>query len=148
MSATFLQVFVHIVWSTFQRRPMLTDDVEKVVHAAIQDECRALKCPPVAIGGTADHVHVLVSLSASVSLATLVQQAKGVSAHLLTHRLAPAASFRWQRGYSAFSLRKTELDAVRQYVLHQKQRHHARALVSDWEIIDDIPGRPNSRSSR
>ena len=98
MSAPFADLFVHLVWSTFGRAPWISERLEKPLYAAIADKCRELRCPPLAIGGIADHVHLLIALSPTIAIAKLVKEVKGSSAHLVTHRLSPDAVFRWQGG--------------------------------------------------
>jgi REP element-mobilizing transposase RayT len=94
------------------------------------------------LGGTEDHVHLLVSLARDVSIATLIKDVKGSSAHFVTRHLKANPTFRWQRGYGAFSIRKTDIPTVRHYILHQKQHHRTNAITSDWEPRgdDQTPG--------
>jgi REP element-mobilizing transposase RayT len=95
-----------------------------------------------------DHVHLLVALAPTVSVARLVQQLKGSSAHFVAHILTPDAPFRWQGGYGAFTLRKADAPIVRRYVLGQKEHHAKRSLQPDWELTEEVPGgiakRPSS----
>ena len=136
MSATFGDLYVHLVWSTFGRAPWISERIEKPLYAAIAEKCRELRCPPLTIGGIADHVHLLIALSPAIAIATLVKEVKGSSAHLVTHRLSPDTVFRWQGGYGAFTLRKEDTPTVRRYILHQKTHHDTNTLCSEWEPSD------------
>jgi REP element-mobilizing transposase RayT len=138
MSATYADLFVHWVWGTFARAPTLSASIEGPLYAAMAEKCRELRCPPIAIGGMADHLHVLLALSPTIAVATLVKEIKGASAHLITHRLAPDTLFRWQTGYGAFTLRKSDTPTVRRYVLNQKEHHEKKTTNTEWEHFDAI----------
>lgn len=137
MRSSYSELFIHVVWATSGRISWIEESIEKPLYGAMAKKCRELRCPPIAIGGTTDHVHLLVGLSPSIAVATLVKEVKGVSAHLLTHCLLPNTSFRWQRGYSAFSMRKGDVEIVRGYIHHQKEHHRVRTVTSEWEPPDE-----------
>jgi putative transposase len=137
MGATYADMFLHLVWGTFARAPSISESIEGALYAAMAEKCRELRCPPLAIGGVTDHVHLLVALSPTVAVATLVKEIKGASAHLVTHRLAPGTVFRWQTGYGAFTLRKSDTPTVRRYVLDQKKHHGRDTTCSEWEQFED-----------
>jgi putative transposase len=137
MGTTYAEMYVHLVWTTSGRAPVIAADVERPLYAAMAEKCREFRCPPLAIGGMADHVHLLVALAPTIAVATLVKEIKGSSAHLISHRLAPDAVFRWQPGYGAFTLRKADMSTVRRYVLSQKEHHGKQTICAEWEQIDD-----------
>lgn len=138
MSATYADMFVHLVWGTFARAPALSASIEGPLYAAMAKKCRELRCPPLAIGGLPDHVHLLLALSPTIAVAMLVKEIKGASAHLITHRLAPDTLFRWQTGHGAFTLRKSDTPTVRHYVIHQKEHHDKKTTNTEWEHFDAI----------
>jgi putative transposase len=97
-----------------------------------------MRALPLAIGGVADHVHLLVRFPTSVSLARLVQQLKGSSSHLVNH-LHPEVRrrFRWQGGYSAFTLARRDVPAVSRYILRQEEHHRSRKLSPALESLPE-----------
>src|SRR4051794_37480960 len=99
MREPYTQLYVHLVWSTWDRQPLLTPELARAIYACMQAECRQLKVDVLAIGGTVDHVHRLVRIPTTVAIATLVKQVKGASSHLATHRLDTANGFKWQGAY-------------------------------------------------
>ncbi len=121
MSA-WTQLYLHLVWSTKFREPLLTPAVREVAYRTFRAECRALNVVLIAVGGVEDHVHLLVRIPTTVSVAKLVNQLKGVSSRMIT--LRTDAPFRWQGGYGVFSVRKSGVDQVVRYILDQ-ERHHA-----------------------
>jgi len=126
--APYSELYVHLVWATWDRLPILTPEIEKRVYAAIADKCRAMDCEPLAIGGVADHVHVLIRLNPTVAVADLVKEVKGSSSHLVTHEIRPAEFFKWQGAYRAFTLRKSEVEQVRAYIQNQFTHHGTKEV--------------------
>ena len=82
MRSPYTQLYLHIVWATWDRLPLITETIKPRLNAAIAEKCRELKCVPLAVGGIADHVHLLVRLHTTVAVATLAKEVKGASSHL------------------------------------------------------------------
>jgi REP element-mobilizing transposase RayT len=121
-----LELFAHLVWGTKRRRPLITVDVERGIYSAVEAKCFELGCVPRAIGGTADHVHLLSRIHPSVSVARLAAEIKGASSYFVTQQFG--SGFQWQKGYGAFSVSADDVPAVERYVLDQK-RHHAFGAI-------------------
>ncbi|HEX6039712.1 IS200/IS605 family transposase [Longimicrobium sp.] len=117
-----MEVYVHAVWSTWDRAPFLTPAVREQVYRCIRRECSLLKTEVIALGGIEDHVHVLLRLPATITIAELVKQMKGSSSHLANHRVLPRG-FKWQGGYSAFSVSRRAVPFVKDYILRQEEHH-------------------------
>lgn len=116
-------LYVHLIWTTWDRLPLLTPELEEVVYRCFNAECRRLGAEMLAVGGVADHVHLLVRLPRTLDVARLVKQLKGASSHLVTHEVRPGEFFKWRGGYSAFSVSRWDVPRVRGYIRRQKQRH-------------------------
>jgi REP element-mobilizing transposase RayT len=97
----FTQIYVHLIWSTWDRLPLISPELREAIHACIQAECRELKADVLALGGVEDHVHLLVRLPTTLPVATLAKQVKGAPSHLVTHRLEHQDGFKWQGGLGA-----------------------------------------------
>lgn len=74
MPESCTEVYVHFVWATWDRLPLIAPDLEARIYACIGAKCRALGCELVAIGGTEDHVQVLVRLHSAVSVAVMAKE--------------------------------------------------------------------------
>jgi putative transposase len=133
MRAPYTQLYLHCVWATWDRLPLITPAFESRLYAAIAAKCHELKCDVLAIGGMADHVHLLVRFPTTVAVATLVKEVKGASSHLVTHEIAPNEFFKWQGAYGAFTVSKKDVGSVTAYVKNQKTRHAAKSLIEDLE---------------
>jgi putative transposase len=138
MKSPFTQLYVHCVWATWDRLPLLIPSNQQPIYAAITAKCDELRCSVVAIGGMPDHVHLLVKLSPSVSVAELMKEVKGMSSHLITHQIAPGEFFKWQGCYGAFSVSDENIKAVTAYIENQKQRHKLSEELSEWETTEEI----------
>jgi REP element-mobilizing transposase RayT len=99
-----------------------------------------LKAEVIALGGVADHVHLLVGLPATLSIADLMSHIKGASAHLVTHQLATGAFFKWQGAYAAFSVNPRDLDPLSAYIARQPEHHAAGSLRPAWELPPEASG--------
>ena len=132
-----VELYVHLVWGTFQRRPMIPAEIEPALFRVVAAKSLELGCAPCAVGGTEDHLHLLARLHPSMPIARLVAEVKGVSSHLVSHRLVPGSVFRWQSGYGAFTISTDDVAAVERYVISQKQHHNNRALMPELELASD-----------
>ena len=136
MSQPFTQLYVHYVWATRDRLPLIDPSWEADLHAAIAAKCREFGCDVLAVNGSIDHVHLLVRLPATITVAGLVKEAKGASSHLANRVLSRSAAFRWQVGYGAFTVGKSGVEAVARYVRTQGQRHASGRVIGDLERWD------------
>ena len=137
MRAPYTQLYVHCVWATWDRLPVLTPEIERPVYAAIVAKCHALKCEALAVGGMPDHVHLLVRLHPALAVSGLLKEVKGASSHLVTHQVCPGEFFKWQGAYGAFSVSKDALERVRAYIERQKAHHQQGDLWPEWAAASD-----------
>jgi putative transposase len=129
----YSELYVHLVWTTFERSPLICSDVEEPLWALIAALCRRLDATALRVGGMPEHVHLLATYPPSLALSKLVSEVKGASSYAMTHTLAPRRAFRWQDGYGAFSLRKRDAPIVERCIANQKQHHSANQLLADFE---------------
>ncbi|MCC7245606.1 MAG: IS200/IS605 family transposase [Saprospiraceae bacterium] len=117
--------WIHLIFSTKYRAPLITPKIEPLVFKEISDQLRALRCPLEAINGMPDHVHVLFLLHPQKALSEVVKQIKGSSSHAINRSELNTQKFTWGVGYAAFSVSESGVSAVRRYIQNQKA-HHAR----------------------
>jgi REP element-mobilizing transposase RayT len=132
MREPFTQLYVHLVWSTWDRLPLLTPEVIEILEQAVVRECIELDAGVVAFGAVLDHVHLLIRIPPKLSVSDLVKQVKGSTSHLLTQR--EGIPFKWQGGYGAFTVSKSVLPRVREYVLNQEAHHRYGTTVPTAEL--------------
>jgi len=127
MASTLTSILLHITYSTKHRMDLISADHEADLYAYTGGICRRLASPLLAMGGTSNHVHLLVSLSKTLSLSNLMMEIKRDTSKLLRHKLPV---FEWQDGYFAFSIGQSGVDQVREYIAGQKA-HHAKVDFKD-----------------
>ncbi len=131
MPQSLSSVYLHIVFSTKERMPFLSDTkVREEVHAFLGGIAGDRGCPPLLVGGMADHVHALVQLGRTISQADLVKELKRGSSVWIHERFPQLNVFAWQAGYGAFSVSVSSLDSVRAYIAKQEE-HHAKISFQD-----------------
>ncbi len=131
------EIYLHLVWGTWERLPLVTPDIERELYRCIENEARQLKCVVLAIGGMPDHVHLIVRVPTLVSAARLAQQVKGVSSTFVRNQLRIGELFRWQEGYGVFSISRSHLKRAIAYVEKQKRHHACCKLWAEWEETDE-----------
>jgi putative transposase len=122
------ELYVHLVWATWDRTPWLVAEVRPAVYRCISEQARKLEAEALAIGGIADHVHALVRYPARISVAELAMHLKGAPSRFATADLHVADPFRRQGSYGAFSVSRRGIPKVRAYIADQ-ERHHADGTV-------------------
>lgn len=137
MRRTRVALFVHYIWGTWDRTPLLVGEVERRVYQTIQRTCAELGADVLALGGVEDHVHLLARLPATLAPAEFAKRVKGASSHLATHEVAPDRFFKWQGAYAAFSVGQGQLATLREYIAHQKEHHRSGSLIPEWEEEPD-----------
>lgn len=131
MASTHLSLHYHIVFSTKHREPSLDAAQRPRIHEYLGGTIRGLKGIPHAVGGTADHVHLLLSLRASHCLADVMREVKSESSGWI-HREIQWAGFGWQEGYGAFTVGAPDLEKVRSYVLNQEEHHRVKTFQQEY----------------
>jgi putative transposase len=128
-----LALYLHLIWATWDRLPLITPNIERRLHRNIESEAQKQGCTVLALNGTEDHVHLLVSFQATITIADLVKQVKGVSSHFVNETLQPAAQFKWQGSYGAFTVSRWDVDKTIEYIKRQKEHHTSGELVQEFE---------------
>jgi REP element-mobilizing transposase RayT len=138
MRRSKISAYVHIVWATYQRMPLVVPEIEPALFRCIAQEATRLRCDVLAIGGMPDHVHAVVAFPATVTFSQFAKQVKGASSRLAKERLMPAESFfAWQEGYGLFTLSPNHVERAIAYVRNQKEHHAAGHVWAEWEETDE-----------
>jgi putative transposase len=126
MAHTYANNLIHCIFSTKECRADLTRDRRPDLYAYFGGIARSEGFALIAAGGTANHVHLLIVLPATVSLATAVQKLKGSSSRWL------GKGFAWQEGYGAFSVSPSQVPAVKRYISNQEIHHRTRTFDEEF----------------
>jgi len=127
--ASFACLYYHLVFATKGREPLATEDVRRRLWAYISGIIRSQGGLALAIGGTADHVHILASLPKSRTIPDLLREIKANSSRWV-HETFAQPRFAWQDGYAAFTVSVRGLPQVKAYIARQEE-HHAKVSFED-----------------
>lgn len=128
-------VIVHIIFSTKDRQPFLSPDTRPKLHAYLATVARNFGCEAYRVGGVADHVHLAIRLSRTVTIADLVQELKTASSKWVKMQSPGLAAFAWQRGYGCFSVSPSSLDPLRAYIDDQEKHHETRTFQDEFRMF-------------
>ena len=131
MAQTLTRMLVHVIFSTKERRNLITPEIEPEMHAYLGGICRNLESPALAIGGTENHVHLLISLSKNLALSDLMMALKKDFSKWVKTKGDTFRDFYWQNGYGAFSIGESQVLAVREYIHGQKERHQTATFEEE-----------------
>jgi REP element-mobilizing transposase RayT len=131
MAQSLARVWIHLIFSTKNRFPFLSDQkMRKDMNAYLATMLREQDCEPVIVNGMEDHVHALFALSRTHSIASVVKEIKRTSSGLAKEWSLTLANFQWQGGYGAFSVSQSNLEEVVKYIESQEE-HHKRVGFQD-----------------
>jgi REP element-mobilizing transposase RayT len=135
MPQSLSKVILHIVFSTKNHEPWLDLSVRPRMHAYLATVCRDLGAELVRVGGVADHIHIVSTLPRTVSQAEFIEQMKKTSSKWIKPLNTRYRGFFWQRGYGAFSVSPSQLDAVLNYVEAQQEHHRTRTFQEEYREL-------------
>ncbi len=125
--STYLSLHYHIVFATKERRPYISETWITRLHEYLGGTINGLKGHPQAIGGIADHVHLLVGLPATIALSDFMRELKKASS-VWVHDVIGLREFAWQEGYSAFTVSSTARASVKAYIASQGEHHRKKSF--------------------
>ena len=124
----YWQLFYHLVWSTKNREPLLTPQAEKHIYGFLTSKAVGLNGVVYTVGGTADHVHMVVAIPPAISVAQFIGQVKGIASARFNRSSVSDVRFEWQAEYGAFSFDAKRLPDFIACVERQKE-HHAQGSI-------------------
>jgi putative transposase len=131
MPSTHFSLQYHVVFSTKDRAPIVIAPWRERLHAYHGGIVRDINGVAEAVGGVADHVHLLLGLRATHCLADVMREIKASSSRWM-HTEAGMPGFAWQEGYGAFTVGPTQRDAVRKYIAGQEEHHRTRTFQDEY----------------
>lgn len=131
MAQTLVSLLVHIVFSTKNRANLITPEIEPDLYQYMAGTLRGLNSPCLKIGGTPNHVHLLVSQSKNIALAFMMEELKKSSSKWIKKRDRSFRSFTWQDGYGAFTIGQSNVAALEKYIERQKIHHRKHSFKDE-----------------
>jgi len=132
MANSYLKVYIHYVFSTKNREPLISPSIEKQLWAYMAGVSKEINVDPIIINGVEDHVHFLASLPATITIADVIKKVKAVSSLWISRTFEELEDFEWQVGYGAFSISHYNLKKTIQYIKQQKEHHKAYPFEKEY----------------
>jgi len=136
MPQSLSAVYIHLVFSTKERRPFLRDlALRQALHSQLGGISKTLECPPVLVGGVEDHVHILARLGRTITQADWVKELKRASNGWLKDQGRNYAEFEWPGGYADFGVSQSNLDQVKKYIAGQDEHHRKMSFQDELRVL-------------
>jgi putative transposase len=131
-------LFVHLIWSTARREPLLKKPVRHVLFAYVRSLAEQKMIRLAAINGVEDHIHLLIQLHPTQSLSQVIKQLKEGSSLWLNENKLLEHIFEWQEDYAAYSVSPSVVKQVGDYIARQEEYHKTKSFESELESFDRL----------
>jgi REP element-mobilizing transposase RayT len=135
MPQSLVKLYVHIIFSTKNRRPLIEEEIENTLYSYLGGIFNRLECCPIKIGGHKDHVHILSHLSKKITVIKFLEELKSHSSNWIKTQDTRYKNFYWQGGYGAFSVSPQSIEIVKQYIEFQHEHHKTTTFQDEYRRI-------------
>ena len=132
MPQSFTANYVHCVFSTKERRDLIPKSLQPRLCAYFFGIAKNIGLHIIAVGGTANHIHLLIRLNPTMLLAEAIQKLKANSSRWVSEQ---GILFEWQRGYGAFSVSPSQIPIVKNYIRNQERHHKKRNFQQEFDLL-------------
>ncbi|MEP7008899.1 MAG: IS200/IS605 family transposase [Acidobacteriota bacterium] len=132
MPHSLARLHIHLVFSTKNREPLITDGIRDSLHAYMATVLKNLGCAPLLINSVEDHIHLLFDLARTVSVSQAVKDVKRSSSRWIKIQWPALVGFAWQTGYGAFAVSESNAESVRAYIADQREHHRTRTFQEEY----------------
>jgi putative transposase len=138
MAQSLSKLFIHLIFSTKHREPLLLQPLRDQMHAYLATVLNNDDCPAVKVGGSSDHVHILFRLSKNLALAQVVEEIKTSSSRWIKTQGRALGGFHWQNGYGGFSVSSGQVHGLSGYIEQQEKHHRAVSFQEEYrKFLED-----------
>ena len=128
-----LKIWIHLVWATKNRAPVLTKNIREIIFKHIKENGKKKNIHVDFVNGHCDHVHCLISLNAEQTIAKVVQLLKGESSYWANKNNLCEEKLAWQDEYFAVSVSESGVDRVREYIKNQEEHHRNKTFGEEYD---------------
>jgi putative transposase len=132
MSDSYTNLLYHIIFSTKDRRPLITDAYQPRLYEYIGGTIRGLGGISLELNGTDDHVHLLTKLRPDTALSDVLRNLKANASGWMHDVFPELKEFSWQRGYGAFTVSQSSVEEIRRYIARQKEHHQKPSFREEF----------------
>jgi REP element-mobilizing transposase RayT len=133
MPHSYNKIWIHAVWSTKERLPLIHSAIENKIHEYLKSQFIEMGCPVRIINGMSDHIHCLFLLNPQKPVTEVIKQVKGSSSHFINSSNFTEQKFAWQTGYAAFSVSESVMEKVFNYIKNQKEHHAKKTFQHEFD---------------
>jgi len=135
MANSYTKIYIHFVFCTKYREPLIRPEFELRIWKYIGGIARSNNMNALRVGGVADHIHALISIPSTITIAKAIQLIKGGSSKWINDHFFEHRSFRWQKGYGAFSVSESGVPSVIRYIANQKKHHKTKTFKREYRAL-------------
>jgi putative transposase len=135
MANTYTSLHYHLIFSTKNRERWISQDIEQRIWEYLGGIARQNDMKALQVGGIEDHVHLVVGISPTLAVSKALQLLKGGSCKWIHDTFPNLAHFGWQDGYGAFTVSRSQLPEVINYVAHQREHHRTRPFQEEYRTF-------------
>ena len=140
MANTYTNLHYHVIFSTKNREPWIRQEFETRIWEYIGGIARDIHAKPIQIGGTDDHLHILLGLPPSISVSEALKKLKGGSSGWIKENFAGCRGFSWQDGYGGFTVSQSQVQEVTNYIATQREHHRFKSYQEEYLAFLDKNG--------
>lgn len=135
MANTYTSLHYHVIFSTKNREPWIRAEFEPRIWAYLGGIAREHDLKPLKIGGSGNHVHLLLGIPPAIAVSKAVQQIKGGSSGWIKETFPELGGFGWQDGYGAFTVSKSLVGEVNHYIATQREHHRLKTFEEEYRAF-------------
>ena len=132
MANTFTQIYIQIVFAVQGKLNLINEQIRERIEKYMCGIISNNQSKPISIYCNPDHVHILIGLHPSVSIADMARDIKSSSSKLINENNLIKGKFRWQEGYGAFTYSRSQIDSVAKYILNQPEHHKKKSFKEEY----------------
>ena len=132
MGNSYISCYVHYVFSTKDHEKWLKSDIRERLFPYLGGICKENSLKLIKAGGVDDHLHLLVSLPSTITIAKAIQYLKGGSSRWIHETFENMKDFAWQEGYGAFTIGVSQIDRIKIYITNQEDHHRKKTFREEF----------------
>ncbi len=133
MAQSLSSIYIHAVFGTKYRQPLIDQRIEKKLHSYIAGLLKNINSPAIRINSMPDHLHILFRMSKGHGISEIMKLVKKDSSKWM--KTQGYHDFRWQNGYGAFSVNPSQVDIVIAYIENQKEHHRNKSFSKEIDLF-------------
>ncbi len=138
MGNSYISCYVHYVFTTKNHERWLKSDIREKLYPYLGGIARKNNLKLLKAGGVEDHLHLLISLPATITIAKGIQYLKGGSSRWIHETFADMKGFAWQEGYGSFTVSVSHIDMIKNYIANQEEHHRKISFREEFiDILDE-----------